>query len=1256
MTLATLKNFGWLLITFLLCSVFSFAQKPTLEPGRGIVREIAGGESHTYQITLQTGQLARFRLEQQTLDSALLLLAPDGKQIAEANLTDAGQPEAVWLEALQAGIYQVTVRGQNLATMRGTYRLEVTVQANLTAQDRKYLAAQSLLLEAVQLSSKLPQTGAQTLEKLEQALAIWREVGEQFWSAVTLTRRGTILLRLNQPEKAIPVLEQAIALQRELKNQFGEAGALSNLANAYSNLRQYVRAQELFEQSLALYRAVKDRRWEGLILYSLGNTFTRLNKPDQALAYYEQSLVCFREVKDRKYEGLALLNQGPIYRNAGQSDKAITSYEAALASFREAKDRVYEAGALNNLAILHGRLGQSEKALESMEHVLAIYREQKNRIQEAGALITIGSLYGGMGQMEKAIEYFAQGQAISQELKDKETEALALTNLGLAYNFLNQYEKAIAYLEPTLLLNRELKNRQQEGSTLNSLGLIYAGLSRFEKAIESLEQAILVFREIHYRLGEADAMQNLGDVYRLLGRNDKANEYYERVLPIFREIKYRVGEGNILLNLARAYDNVGRGEEAQGIKEQALVIFRELKYRQGESWTLLALGEGLSRQKQYEKALELFAQALLIARETKARTTEANTLHGMGMAKLKLGHTDEAVALLTESAAILKSIGDRRNEFGSVTSLAKAVLAHGNLNQAIATIEDGVRIVESLRSEVLSPESRASLAAGVQETYQVYTDLLMQLDKAEPTKGWNARAVEVSERQRARGLLELLTESRVDLRQSVDAALVTNERSLAQQLHNQAAKLAQATRPEQITTIKQQISRLEIELERAQADIRKASPRYAALTQPQPLKLKEIQQLLDADTLLLEYALGEEHSYVWAVTKDALTSYELPKGELIEKSARQVYDLLIARSIVKRGETIAQRRQRIAEANSSLPARAQELSQMILAPVAAQLGTRRLVIVADGALQYVPFAALPESVVGGQWSVAGQSQPLIVKHEIVSLPSASALAIQRREIAGRTMAPKMLAVIADPVFDRSDSRLTNVTSNEEAKAQNRLFDYERSIVHLAEKPDDTTNAATRKLVIPRLPFTKQEATQLLALAPKDSSLGALGFQANRNTVLNAALSDYRYVHVATHGVMDSERPGLSSLLLSMVDEQGKPQDGFLRANDIYNLKLPAEMVVLSACQTGLGKEIKGEGLVGLTRGFMYAGASRVMVSLWNVNDQATSELMTRFYQRMLQQGARPAAALRAAQVELWKQKQWKAPFYWAAFTLQGEWM
>ncbi|MBA2524990.1 MAG: CHAT domain-containing protein, partial [Pyrinomonadaceae bacterium] len=415
-------------------------------------------------------------------------------------------------------------------------------------------------------------------------------------------------------------------------------------------------------------------------------------------------------------------------------------------------------------------------------------------------------------------------------------------------------------------------------------------------------------------------------------------------------------------------------------------------------------------------------------------------------------------------------------------------------------------------------------------------------------------------------------------------------------------------------------------------------------------------------TVLLEYTLGDDRSYLWAISKDSLTSYELPKEELIKENALQVYHLLTARSTNIRGETHFQRTTRIKEAEGKLPAAAQSLSNTLLGPVASQLGNKRLITVAEGALQYIPFAMLPEpSVVSGQLSVAknngprttNHGQPLIVKHEVVSLPSASALAVQRAELAGRQPALMTLAVIADPVFDRTDERFRTMALKavDNPQPSTNSSDDSRTIEHLGEK----SNGATSRLIIPRLPFTRQEATQLIGLAPKESSFSAVDFQASRATAMSPELSKYRYLHFATHGVLDSERPGLSALVLSMVDAQGKQQDGFLRANDIYNLKLPAELVVLSACQTGLGKEIKGEGLVGLTRGFMYAGAARVVVSLWSVNDKATADLMTKFYGKMLKQGQRPAAALRSAQVEMWKQKQWQSPYYWAAFTMQGEW-
>jgi CHAT domain-containing protein len=515
-----------------------------------------------------------------------------------------------------------------------------------------------------------------------------------------------------------------------------------------------------------------------------------------------------------------------------------------------------------------------------------------------------------------------------------------------------------------------------------------------------------------------------------------------------------------------------------------------------------------------------------------------------------------------------------------------------------------------------------------------------------------------------------LNEAQLDIRGGVNPALIERERTISRTLTAKAQRqtqlLGQKGNQDQLTQLNKDLRTLEDEYQEVQVEIRQASPEYAALTQPQPLSLREIQQQLDPETVLLEYSLGSERSYLWVVTQDSLKTYELPARSEIEKLARQVYQLLTARSIVKSLETSSQRQERLAQADERFQVAAIELSRMVLAPAASELGTKRLVVVADGALQYVPFAAL--SVVSGQLSSAqpgrtsngqlttdnGQLNnyhPLILNHEIVSLPSASALAVQRRTLADRKPAPRGVAVIADPVFSTRDTRfktgLRTTEVLETGDATSSTSDTRR-IEHLA----DNSNG---RLVIRRLPFTRKEGEQILAVAPRSTNMMALDFRANRSTATSGELSKYRYVHFATHGYLDSEQPGLSAIVLSLVDKEGKPQDGFLRAREIYNLKLPAELVVLSACETGLGKEVRGEGLVGLTRGFMYAGARRVVVSLWNVNDKATAELMARFYRGMLQDNKTPAAALRAAQVGLLANKQRPSPYYWAAFVMQGEW-
>ncbi|MEA5565981.1 CHAT domain-containing protein [Anabaena sp. UHCC 0399] len=538
-----------------------------------------------------------------------------------------------------------------------------------------------------------------------------------------------------------------------------------------------------------------------------------------------------------------------------------------------------------------------------------------------------------------------------------------------------------------------------------------------------------------------------------------------------------------------------------------------------------------------------------------------------------------------------------------------------------------IKIVEELRTKIHSQELRSSYFATVQDYYQFYIDLLMQLHKKQPSQGYDAQALQASEHARARSLLELLNEANADLRQGIEPKLLSQERNLQQQLdtlEKSRIQLLSGNRtPAQIQALEIENETVLEQYQQVQAKIRATSPRYAALTQPQPLSLTQIQQqVLDEDTLLLEYSLGEKRSYLWVVTNKNMTSYELPKRADIE-AAVQKFRQEITTPYLRHSPSI------------------DVLSQLILSPVAQQLRKKRLVIVSDGALQYVPFAALNTPSLSG----SSKYEPLLLNHEVITLPSASTLAILRREHKERKSPPKTLVVLADPIFSNNDERLRG-------KVQlSRPLGLESNLDSLAL----TRTAIDSDISFERLRFTRQEAEEILSLVPANQSKQAVDFTASRATATSKELSQYRIIHFATHGILNSKHPELSGIVLSLFDEQGRPQNGFLRLHDVFNLNLQAELVVLSACKTGLGEEVKGEGLVGLTRGFMYAGSPRVVVSLWSVDDQATAELMKIFYKNMLQIGLKPAAALRAAQIEIWRNQKYAAPYYWAAFTLQGEW-
>ena len=1072
-------------------------------------------------------------------------------------------------------------------------------------------AAEKLVAEADALRNQATQEArAKAIEKYTEALVLLRAAGERKSEAAVLHRLGDTLIAVGDQKKAVESFIQELAIRRELADTEGEANALNSIGLCYRAAQDYKKAIDYFIRALEIFRASENHRDTTVALNNIGIAYRAMNQRERALEYHTEALAVSRQIGDRSREAASLNNIAATYDSMEERERAIESYNQALAIYRDLKDQRREAGMLAQIGEMRRHLGDNQKALDYYDLALPVFKQLNDRRAIAAVTNNKALVYRVWGEMQKALDLYNESLAINRELNDRRAAAQILNNMGLAYYYIGDIAKAVELYEEALPIFREFKDERREAYALNNIGLALDGMNQPERALGFFNQAIEIRRKIQDRTGLAATLGNTGEAYRRLGQTERALDYYAQAVQMCRE----VGDPRL------------------------------------EALTLISIGKTHHSLKDYQKAIDHFNSALPLARAT----------------------------------------GDRSAEADAIYCLARAEAELGKISEARDHIETALGMIDSLRAQMLSQELRAKYFASVQNYHRFYIDLLMRLSEQNAGEGFDARAVEASERARAKSLLELLTESRADIRRGVDPALLEKEQALQRELvakgERQILLLTTRRRTTEAAAVEKEIESLKIELQKVESQIRAASPHYASLTQPQPVTIGDIQQrVLDRDTVLLEYWLGDERSFLWVVTQSSVNSFVLPERAEIEKASRRFHELLSTIPTNKKEKESKKRDsdkekkdadKKTSAVNQELAQAADALSRMLIAPAASLLSNKRLLIVADGALNYVPFAALPEPSSGdreqrtgnreqvtGDRDKANQSpspipQPLIVNHEIVNAPSATTVALQRQETAGRKPASKLIAVIADPVFNAKDERVAIAAGQETSDKEKEAVSGERGLViktaNIAATASDL-GTLRQETTFTRLKSTRKEAEEIIAFAADGPVLQAVDFNASRETALGQELGQYRYIHFATHGFFNTRRPELSGLVLSRFDEKGGARNGFLLTPEIYNLNLPVEMVVLSACQTGLGEEVKGEGMVGLTRGFMYAGAARVVVSLWSVADRPTADLMVQFYKGVLKKGIPPAAALRAAQIKMWKKSKWDLPYYWAGFVIQGEW-
>jgi CHAT domain-containing protein len=605
---------------------------------------------------------------------------------------------------------------------------------------------------------------------------------------------------------------------------------------------------------------------------------------------------------------------------------------------------------------------------------------------------------------------------------------------------------------------------------------------------------------------------------------------------------------------------------------------------------------------------------------------------------------------------------------------------------ALKNYRDAIQTIETLRAGSLrADEARTTFLAKTKDVYDETASALAEMALLSapavgaPLSGkaldYAGEAFKVTEQSRSRSLLDLLTETGTSITEGIPAELLKRKQENLDRQQEIAEELTGVSFV--ADKDKKKPSALEAELEKLQTDfddienqIRTASPRYASLTAGKPLSLAEVQgNVLDDQTLLLEYSLGNDASYLWTVGKANVALYKLPGRNAIEKLATDLRAQLIPSKLQRRivGIDVMGDSQRglgisatpFAEDAASFVTASSALYKAVIAPAESSLGENRLLVVADGALNYVPFEALVKSPASGDYS----SLPYLIKsNEIIYAPSASVVGAIRQQNNNRV--GSAMLILADPVFNSNDARVHGSPAPPNS-ADIRGLGIQSALSDVAgatgqEASANAESAKMQGLPLARLVGTRTEAEQIFKLA-KTSGTQAdvwLDLDASEGNLESRDVSKYRVLHIATHGLLNAERPQFTGLVLSLVGN--KTEDGFLRTDEVFNLRLGSPLVMLSACETGLGKEKRGEGVMGLTRAFMYAGAPTVGVTLWSVADKSTADLMTDFYRRLLSKpgiasSSSASAAMRDAQLAMISGKKYSAPFYWAPFVLVGDW-
>ena len=913
-------------------------------------------------------------------------------------------------------------------------------------------------------------------------------------------------------------------------------------------------------------------------------------------------------------------------RKKGEFEKSIEEFNKSRKIAINISDKEKECDTLTKLGLLYWNTGNLNKSSQffsdaqsiAQENGLKTLEEKCQNALKIHSLYKQGKKYRSSGDTQKSIESFENAIRLSQSIKSREHEVKCLRLLSSVYWKLNNLQIFYTLNKEALKIAQVLNHRKEQGRCLNNIGIFHKNLNNFSESLNNFGEALRIANELNNLNDESDILNNIGNIYQNVGNYEKAFDFLKRALKIDRELGNTIYIAIDLINLGDTFRNKGLISDSKEDLHMALAYFEDclkltrLSRQQKSELDILNiievrvlnnLGSVNTDLENYYQALEYFQNGYQKAEKIQDLESIGMILNNIGIVHFNQGNYEESTKYYQKAIDLAQELEGGQILWEAFFEIGNAYAKQNKIFEALKNYKNSIRIIENIRSQIKLEELKASYLGTDKriEAYQNLIHMLITLHNSDNGVGYDTEAFNYLERAKARSFLDSLEVAQVDISLGINFKLKNREKEIMKDISNIYNNLlVTELSSKEKEKLHQELAEKENELETLKREIRSKSPDYADLKYPEIISLKETQkQLLNSKTVFFAYIVGNQTSYGFAIRKNEIKIFPIPvKSEL--------QDLVTAHLQI------------ITDKDSNNFELGKELFEILVLP-GLDKKIKKIIFIPDDILHILPFETLLTQQNTPHW--------LIEDYKIAYAPSISSYReiIHRKDKNTSRQRSDILA-FGDPDFGQMESETNGEDIFQNFYSSNAFNFY-------------------------RLKYSGTEIERISSLFKQKRTDVFVREEATEEQLKNLELDNYKIIHFATHGFIDDKKPARSSIVLSL--NENTAEDGFVQMREIYNLKLNADLVTLSACQTGLGQYIRGEGIEGLNRAFFFAGSSSVLMSLWSVNDQATYQLMERFYTH-LRSSKQIASSLRKAKLEMIDSDAVSHPYYWAGFIVTGK--